>query len=580
MAGRDKPAPRARRVSPPGVGTRAGRPARYESRREGPSDDAARRPRVKVIFEDDHVIAINKPLGLSTALMPGERGTSAALVLSEMRRSGERPIKPWILHRLDREATGVVVFAKSKHAYEALRDAFRGREVLRQYVALVEGEVSLSAAATSRTEGEAQDDARDDGVKSGVFGTISTLLVETREGTVKSFAEDAYRPGVSKARKAPPRKAVTHYEVLAVGRGMSLLRVMTRSGHKHQVRAQLAGIGHPAAGDRAYGATSDPLRRVGLHATEIAWPGTTGRARAACAAPAAFYRAVGAHPPAGHAAMPEADDHEPRPGVGSAARSDDSTESEGWEHVAQWYDAHLTQGPSDLYQEVVLPGVLSMLNVKAGERVLDVACGQGWLARLLADDGAVVTGVDASPSLIEAAKRHGGGGEYVVGDARDLGAALGGGTHPGPFEAASCVMALMNMDPMEPVLAGVAERLAPGGRFVAVILHPAFRSPGRTSWGWDRAVQYRRVEAYLTPGRSEIVMNPGAAAHGAEPVHTRTYHRPIGAYVGAYARAGLLVEAMEEWASHRRSEPGPRAASEDRARREIPMFLAIRAVKR
>ncbi len=74
-------------------------------------------------------------------------------------------------------------------------------------------------------------------------------------------------------------------------------------------------------------------------------------------------------------------------------------------------------------------------------------------------------------------------------------------------------------------------------------------------------------------------MNPGEVAAGKPPVVTLTYHRPIEAYVQACARAGLLVDALEEWASTRHSEPGPRATEENRARREIPMFLALRAVK-
>jgi len=77
-----------------------------------------------------------------------------------------------------------------------------------------------------------------------------------------------------------------------------------------------------------------------------------------------------------------------------------------------------------------------------------------------------------------------------------------------------------------------------------------------------------------------ITMNPGKAARGAEPVTTWTFHRPIQTYVRVLADAGLLIESLEEWPSMRRSQPGPRASEEDRARREIPMFLGFRAIKR
>jgi hypothetical protein len=87
------------------------------------------------------------------------------------------------------------------------------------------------------------------------------------------------------------------------------------------------------------------------------------------------------------------------------------------------------------------------------------------------------------------------------------------------------------------------------------------------------------VDGYLTPAAREIVMNPGEAAGGGAPVTTVTFHRPVQAYVNAMGEAGLLVDRLEEWPSMRRSQPGPRAAEENRARTEIPMFLAIRAVR-
>ena len=74
-------------------------------------------------------------------------------------------------------------------------------------------------------------------------------------------------------------------------------------------------------------------------------------------------------------------------------------------------------------------------------------------------------------------------------------------------------------------------------------------------------------------------MNPGAASSGAERIVTLTHHRPIQTYVRLLREAGLMIDALEEWPSARESEPGPRAAEENRARREIPMFLAIRAVR-
>jgi hypothetical protein len=149
----------------------------------------------------------------------------------------------------------------------------------------------------------------------------------------------------------------------------------------------------------------------------------------------------------------------------------------------------------------------------------------------------------------------------------------------------------MNMEPMEPVLRGAAELLKAEGALVLVILHPAFRAPRQTAWGWDEsgarsgqrdggARQYRRVDGYLSPGQEPITMNPGRAARGEDEVRTWTFHRPIQGYVKALSEAGFLIEFLEEWPSRRVSQPGPRAVEENRARREIPMFLGIRAIKR
>ncbi len=258
--------------------------------------------------------------------------------------------------------------------------------------------------------------------------------------------------------------------------------------------------------------------------------------------------------------------------------------SGSWEHVAGWYDDLLERRGSDHHTTVVLPGVLRLLDPQNDQRILDVACGQGLLARELTQAGASVIGVDASPSLIEAArKRVPQGAEFFVADARELGR-LKTEQELDTCDSAACVLAAMNFDPIEPAFGAIASMLRPGGRFVLVILHPAFRIPGRTAWVWrtepdGSTVQSRHVDAYLSPTSHPITMNPGEVARGKRPVNTWTHHRPLSAYINALGEAGLLVDRVEEWASERRSEPGPRAEAENRARAEIPMFAAIRAVR-
>ena len=241
-----------------------------------------------------------------------------------------------------------------------------------------------------------------------------------------------------------------------------------------------------------------------------------------------------------------------------------------WSDIADWYDQLVGEGGSDYHRNVVLPGVLRLLNAQPGERVLDVACGQGVLCRLLMERGVQTTGIDAARELVDAARRHG-PGEFLVGDAREL------KVPEQSFDAAACVLAMQNIHPIQPVFDGVGQALKPRGRFVIAMMHPAFRGPKETHWGWDaeNKIQYRRTDRYLIPRKSPIVAHPGKKASR----YTWTFHKPIEHYVKAARRANLLIDALEEWPSHKTSEPGPRQAAENQARKEIPMFMAIRCVK-
>lgn len=601
----------------PGGGKRSGRTGRGPKPGGGPKPVGAPRERaglraagpreqflargLRVVHEDADVIVVEKPPGMLTCVLDRDLTRVPEnvfdLVKRHVRERRRRGARAWIVHRLDKEASGLLVFAKSEQAFASLKEQFKTKHAHRLYTLVAEGELVGDGGSPA-------------------MGTVQSFLRENDYGLMESVAMgEASRSRPAGRRLDPsderqPRLAITHYRVLGTGKGRSLVQCRLETGRKNQIRVHMRDLGHPLCGDQRYTPEGQMTRRVDpdlrlcLHAVELGFdhPDGSGPARFFSPVPALFYRLVGMDPPAGARPDP-APSAEPERGNETAGKSAPSADAdEGWEHVAGWYRGLIDDRGSDHHEHVVLPGTLRLLGERAGtgSAVLDVACGTGILARTLAERGARVTGVDASPALVEAARAKGipgGGGfiEYHAGDARALHALELSG-----FDAAACVLALMNIDPIGPVLSGVAGALKPGGVFVAVILHPAFRAPGRTFWGWERdgaAVrpdgkapppragaggawrQYRRVDAYLIAASSQIVMNPGAVSSGAAPVTTVTHLRSIGEYVRAFGAAGLLVDSLEEWPSHRVSKDGPRAAEENRARREIPMFLAIRGVK-
>ncbi len=231
------------------------------------------------------------------------------------------------------------------------------------------------------------------------------------------------------------------------------------------------------------------------------------------------------------------------------------------------------QSEDTLQEKVVFPGALRLLAPQTGKTYLDVACGEGTFAAMIAASGALVTGVDAARELVAQAQKRGvAGTKFLLGDAERLHEVL----PKTVFDGAVCVLALQNIANLDAVVMHVGRLLKPGAPFVMVLNHPAFRIPRQSSWGFDeeRKLQYRRIDMYLTSSEIPIQAHPGSAP----TVRTLSYHRPLSAYVIALARAGFVIDAMEEWTSHKISDSGNRAKAENRARNEIPLFLAMRAV--
>lgn len=243
-----------------------------------------------------------------------------------------------------------------------------------------------------------------------------------------------------------------------------------------------------------------------------------------------------------------------------------------WGHVADWYHEHVTESEDTYHEQVIKPNLMSALGDLVGKHVLDVACGQGIFSRAIYAAGAHVTGIDIASELIAIAKKIGPADiSYFVASADRI---------PLPdstFDAAICVLALQNIKNLPGTLAQVSVLLNKGGEFFIVLSHPAFRVPRRSDWGYDpdTKVQFRRLDGYLSESAHRIEMHPGSRRH----ITTITYHRPLQSYVEQLAKHGFSVVGLEEWASHKSSEKGPRSEAENRARKEFPLFLMLKARK-
>lgn len=251
--------------------------------------------------------------------------------------------------------------------------------------------------------------------------------------------------------------------------------------------------------------------------------------------------------------------------------------SRSWEAVAPWYDGWVGKRGSHYHQKLALPTTLELLGLAPGERLLDLGSGSGVLAPHARKAGATYVGVELSPTLVQLARRHHGGQRrgarggkgaqpepvFIQGDARHLPQL---GLEPASFEAVTFLLSLQDMTPLDEVIAAASWALAPGGRLVAFMVHPCFRVPRQSGWGYDpqRKLTYRRVDRYLTPLDVPMKAHAGGV--------TRSYHRPLEAYVSALAMSGLCLDALLELPDI----PLPGRADDNP---DIPLFLALRARK-
>jgi 23S rRNA pseudouridine1911/1915/1917 synthase len=193
--------------------------------------------RFEIAYEDDHLIVVDKPAGV--VVHPGQGHDQGTLVQALAGRvaGGPDPERPGVVHRLDRDTSGLLVLARDEATHAALQQALRERRLTREYVALVEGRPPARS------------------------GTIDAPLGRDRRVRTRMSSDTDN-----------PREAITHFETERVFEGATLLRVRLETGRTHQIRAHLLAIGNPVAGDPEYGnAGRYGLPRQFLHAARLAF---------------------------------------------------------------------------------------------------------------------------------------------------------------------------------------------------------------------------------------------------------------------------------------------------------------------
>jgi RluA family pseudouridine synthase len=209
---------------------------------------------VKILYEDDHIIVIDKPPGLLTMATDEEKDRTAYRIMNDHVRERNPKARVFIVHRLDRETSGLMMFAKTEAIKRQLQDNWTEAILERSYIALVEGAVKEEQA------------------------TIKTWLKEN--ATMTMFVS---RPGEGMI-------AITHYRVIKKTLEYSLLAVQLETGRKNQIRVHMQSIGHSVVGDKRYGSHKNPIARLGLHAHILSFthPITNEILRFETATPAKF----------------------------------------------------------------------------------------------------------------------------------------------------------------------------------------------------------------------------------------------------------------------------------------------------
>jgi 2-polyprenyl-3-methyl-5-hydroxy-6-metoxy-1,4-benzoquinol methylase len=258
-------------------------------------------------------------------------------------------------------------------------------------------------------------------------------------------------------------------------------------------------------------------------------------------------------------------------------RSANRETQEAWNHNADYWDDRIGEG-NDFVDVLIWPSTRQLLGLRGGERVLDVACGNGLYARRMARLGAQVVAIDFSERLIDHARRRGQRGdsiEYRVLDATDADELLSLGTNA--FDVTVCQMALFDISDINPLVKSLPLLLRPGGRFLFSVMHPCFNNPHATHVAEmeDRegdvvTVFGIKVTSYLSQTTAR-----GAAIAGQPRPHVY-FHRPLQKLLGVCFDNGFVMDALEERAFPSDHAAGPNPLSWGRNYSEIPPVLIAR----
>jgi len=189
---------------------------------------------IDIIYEDKDIIVINKKSGLLTIATDDEKEVTAYHFVMEYLKSRNKSARVFIVHRLDKDTSGILVFAKSERMKKLLQDNWNDIVKVRSYLTIVEGVVPKDK------------------------GTIRTYLKENKNNMV-----------YSSPKSSDGKLAITNYKKISSNANYSFLEVKIDTGRKNQIRVHMKELGYPVVGDKKYGIKSDPIKRLALHANVL-----------------------------------------------------------------------------------------------------------------------------------------------------------------------------------------------------------------------------------------------------------------------------------------------------------------------